>query len=1144
MSQRPLQNPLPPDVIDNQREASDPAKSVWVEANAGSGKTHVLTQRVLRLLLAGVPPDQILCLTYTKAAAAEMRRRVGGHLGAWALLSPEKLAEALRDITGYNASGAEQSRARTLFAHALDTPGGLRIQTIHAFCESVLHRFPVEAGVPIDFTVLEDHQREALVQRAREVVLAGGLAGSNEAKAVETLFGAMSDFVITEAIDDALARARPLRLILGDLHGAKARLRKIVGTGAETAESLRAELESGALITPAFCAEVAGLLGGDATKSAGRFANVLAALPKDRLTADDLLAAFLTDEGRGTPRNSLMTAAEKLRHPQQYALLEQEQRRVADLAEKLKQAQLIERSEALLDILAAILSHYERDKRARSFLDFDDLIATVGALFRDQSLGLWVRYRLDAGISHILVDESQDTNREQWEVVKLLAAEFFSGMSAADRPRTVFAVGDGKQSIYSFQGAAPELFQATGDAFAEAASYVSMKFERRELTTSFRTLPNILEAVDLVFRGREEAVLARNEVRHRTARSDKGGTVTLWEPLQVGKSPVDDAWPEQPVESLASAPRQVAQRIAREIRGWIESGRPLAQRGRAVRADDVLILVQTRGPLFHEIIRALNGEGLPTPGADRLLVTTHIAILDLLALGDVLLNTNDDLQLAALLRSPLFDLSEADLFELAQGRGGRRLWSVLKDSANPRAEAAYAELAAWRHTLDTARPYDVFAHVLYAAGGLKRFHSRFGPEVDDLFTEFLELSLEHEDAANPSLQGFLAEMRSREVTITRELAAAGSGVRIMTVHGAKGLESPIVILADAATKPQPRQLARAVLIDTDEGVLVHSNKKTDVPGTTDLRDKAEAASIREFWRKLYVAMTRAEDELYVTGALTPSAKKETQLSGSWYEAIKTALLTQSSTLRNADGEVSAIVYPVLQQAPAPAPASADAAAGSLTPLILPALPAHRERPVVRPSMAFEKSDDDWVLATAAEAVIDAEAARKEGIALHALLQHLTRLDREQWEPIATKALMALLPDSPERHAALAAKAIAILANPAHAEIFGPHSRAEVPFLVHAQRKGEPVTLAGRIDRLVVSEGRVLLVDFKSDANPPRTAADTPPAYLTQLGLYALVAGQLFPGSLVSAAILWTSLESLIELDRDALAEAVSAFTVR
>jgi ATP-dependent helicase/nuclease subunit A len=1135
---RPLQNPLPGEVVANQRAASDPAASVWVEANAGSGKTHVLTQRVLRLLLAGVPPDQILCLTYTKAAAAEMRRRVGGHLASWALLPPEKLAAALLDITGYNASSAEQNRARTLFAHALDTPGGLRIQTIHAFCESVLHRFPVEAGVPIDFVVLEDHQRAALVQRAREVVLAGGLSGSGEAGAVETLFGAMSDFVIAEAIDDALARARPLRQILADRPGAKARLRRIAGAGGETAAGLRAEIETGSLLTPAYCAEIVTLLGGDPAKSAGRFANVLAALPRDRLTCDDLLMAFMTDEGRGSPRTSLMTAAEKQRHPLHFARLEQEQRRVADLAEKLRGAQLIERSEALLDILAAIITHYERDKRARSFLDFDDLIETVGALFRDQSLGLWVRYRLDAGISHILVDESQDTNREQWEVVKLLAAEFFTGMSAADRPRTVFAVGDGKQSIYSFQGAAPELFQATGDAFAEAAAHVEMKFERRELTTSFRTLPNILDAVDRVFAGREAAVLARRAVQHKTARADRGGSVTLWEPIQVAKPAGSEAWPEQPVESLASAPRQVAQRIAREIRGWVDSERPLAQRGRAVRPDDVLILVQARGPLFHEIIRALNGEGLPTPGADRLLVTTHIAILDLLALGDVLLNSSDDLQLAALLRSPLFAVSEDELFALSHGRKGT-LWSVLRDRRHP----AYAELSAWRHGLDTERPYDVFAHILYAAGGLRRFHDRFGPEVDDLFTEFLELAFEHEDAANPSLQGFLAEMRSREVTITRELAGAG-GVRIMTVHGAKGLESPIVILADAATKPQPRQLARAVLIDTDERVLVHSNKKTDVPGTTLLRDKAEAASLREFWRKLYVAMTRAEDELYVTGALTPGIKPETQLSGSWYEAIKSSLIAGSSTVRNEAGEETTIVFPALQPAPAPVPAAVDAAGSLSGPLALPPLPARKARPVVRPSMAFEKTDADRTLATAAEAVVDAESARREGIALHALLQHLVRLERDQWETIATKALAALLPDSPARHAPLAAKAIAILTNPAHAEIFGPNSRAEVPFLIHAQRNGEPVTLAGRIDRLVVTPGSVLIVDFKSDANPPPDAASTPSSYVTQLGLYALVANQLFPGSVVQAAILWTSLESLLFLERKALAEAVSAFTMR
>jgi ATP-dependent helicase/nuclease subunit A len=708
-------------------------------------------------------------------------------------------------------------------------------------------------------------------------------------------------------------------------------------------------------------------------------------------------------------------------------------------------------------------------------------------------------------------------------------------------------VGDGKQSIYSFQGANPKLFNVTGDDFALRAGHVELEFARVPLTTSFRTLPGILEAVDKVFADpvRAAAVLAREPIVHRTARAERGGTVTLWPPIQSPQDQVaSDRWPLEAVDLARSAPRRVATRIAKEIAAWVRTGRPLGPRGRAVRPEDVLILVQTRAALFHEIIRALLSEGLPTPGADRLFVTTHIAVLDLLALGDVLLNTADDLQLAALLRSPLFDISEAELFAIAHNRTSS-LWQALRESPLPNAKAAHERLRGWRARLDFDRPYEFYASVLYAEGGLRRFHSRFGPEVDDLFAEFLDLALEHESVANPSLQGFLAEMRSRgEVTITRELGTSTHGVRVMTVHGAKGLEAPIVILADAATKPQGRQLVKPVLIEDKRGLLIHaSGRKDHVAATMPLRDEAEALQWQEFWRKLYVGMTRAEDELYVTGALTPATARETQLKGSWYEAIESSLRPESEMVA-ADSPDEAIVFPRSRPAPAARETPILGILARTMPLDLPPLPAHRVTPFVRPSSASEPTEATRALASAAEAAVDPATARREGIALHALLQHLSKLDRALWDAISLKALAALLPDAAEDHGRLAGKAISILERPELRHLFGTDSRAEVPFLMRARRKGEPVTLAGRIDRLVVRPDSVLVVDFKSDADPARHAADIPPAYATQLGLYALVAGQLFQGVEVRAAILWTSLESLLELPGHALAEAASAFTMR
>ena len=1124
-----------------QRRAADPAASIWVAANAGSGKTHVLTERVLRLLLSGVRPESILCLTYTKAAAAEMRERVAKRLAEWALADDADLAAKIAEVEGRAARPAELMRARTLFAHALETPGGLKIVTIHAFCESVLHRFPLEAGVPVDFTVVEEADRADMVQEARDSVLAEGLKGAPlVADAVAVLFERLSDFAITEAIDVALADSRKLKPLLGDAAGAKARLRRLIGFTDRTSAVLLDEIVAGRLVG---ASEIARLLAiTPPTRGGKNFEDRLARIDPAMPSPRHLLKLFLTAEGcvpKNFPKKAVGAADQALSD-----LFLEEAQRLEGLYKELTAATLIERSEALIDVIRAIVARYEAEKRARSLLDFDDLVARLHALLRHEGLGPWVQYKLDAGIAHVLVDESQDTNPEQWGVVEDLVAEFFAGEGAIERVRTVFAVGDEKQSIYSFQGADPRLFEATGRKFAIRADAAGRDFDRVRLRTSFRTLKGVLDAVDLVFQRDDirEAVLAiPGEPVHKTARSDAGGTVTLWPPIREAEDNSDpNEWPLEAPKSDMHAPRQVAERIAGQIRSWIDSGRPLGTRGRAVTADDVLILVQSRHVLFHELIRALLLKGLPTPGADRLEVTGHIAVKDLIALGDVMLNPADNLQLAALLRSPLFDISEDDLFGLAAGRSGT-LWEALAGSKLPQAEAAYRQLHRWRGRADFERPFEFFSRVLYAEGGLRRFHARLGREVDDVFAEFLDLTLNEEQSGQPSLQGLVAALRKRDVSIRRELAEAGGGVRVMTVHGAKGLEAPIVILADAASKPEPSQIGKPLYIaPTPRGpVLVHASARRDhVPATLALREADEANLRDEYWRKLYVGMTRAEDELYVTGTLTRTGSIES----TWYEAIETALRPHADILTQNDIEVE-LTYPAGRTVLPATGAAAEAALRDAEPLVLPALPEHQDRLVVQPSAAHELANIDLSLGTALEAGVDRATARAEGTALHALLQHLGRIAPEQRTRVAEKALQALLPEHKDSHADMAAKAMRLLADPELAWLFAGNSRAEVPFLVNARRNGAPVRLAGRFDRLIVDANTVTVVDYKSDANPPETPEAVQNAYLMQLGLYALVAGQLFPQHSVKAAVLWTRLESLMFLPKSLLAEAVSAFTV-
>ncbi len=1137
MSERRLRDPMPAAIGLAQRDASDPALSVWVRANAGSGKTYVLTARVLRLLLSGVKPEEILCLTYTKAAAAEMRSRVGERLGKWALASEGELVHDLTKLGGAPPTDKMLVRARALFAHTLETPGGLRIQTIHAFCEAILHRFPHEANVPFDFKVLEEHERDGMLQQARESVLAAGLRGSAQAGAVETLFGLLSDFSIEQAIIEALNQQRLLRRVLTDVPRARRELRQLVGP-VGTIDGILDEMSRGYTLNRHEHSQIFAV-------ASGEFVDRLREVDPSHPDTQALLDAYLTQADR-TPRKTLLKKANAALIPDIAQKLVDEADRLAALHQQLVAAELVARSEAMLEVVAAISAHYENQKRARSLLDFDDLIERLAQLLTEESQGPWVRYKLDAGISHILVDEGQDTNLQQWDVIDALVEDFFVGDSAADRPRTIFAVGDQKQSIFSFQGANPEEFVSAGHKYEFSARAVHAEVKRVPLRFSFRTLPEVLNAVDTVFNNRPDLRLGAMEdegLSHDTARADQGGSVTMWPPIQDVVDPADpDNWPTEPPQQMTqTAQRRVAERIAREIKGWIDSNRPLGPRGRPVRADDVLILVQVRSVLFHEIIRALIRAGVPTPGADRLAVTTHIGVLDMMALGDVLSNPGDDLQLAALLRSPLFDVSEEDLLAVAQPRGENvSLWRAMEASTLLSVRSAYDELHAWRRRLDFERPFNFYADVLYANGGLRRMRGRFGSEIDDVMAEFLDLALAHEQSDQPSLLGFLAELRSRDVTIKRELAEGGAGVRVMTVHGAKGLEAPIVIMADAATTERGRD-RRAVYMTAVPPLFFHaSSRDSHVPATLEYKDDADAEQVKEYWRKLYVAMTRAEDELYVTGYLT----KQGKVDGSWYEAIAQGLTPLCETIADADGNVSALVYPA--DRPTPAPIAPDAAVSRpvTQPLVLGTLPRQRPIPIIRPSTLDAPAAPERVFSTRLEEALDPETARLSGTALHALLQHLGKVDPVQREAVAARALETLLPTAPAQHAELARKAMSILTRPELAHLFGPDSRAEIPFFAEAERKGERIRVLGRIDRIVVNPTSVLLVDFKSDADPTMEPDRVKPAYLQQLGLYALVAGQLFPGRQVEAAILWTSLESLLKLPPAALADAAGGFTIQ
>lgn len=867
-----------------QQQAADPGRSTWLSANAGSGKTRVLTDRVARLLLEGVDPQRILCLTYTKAAASEMQNRLFARLGKWAMLADDRLDAQLAELGLGDAfagagEGAEALRrqARRLFARAIETPGGLKIQTIHSFCASLLRRFPLEAGVTPQFVEIEERAARLLREAVVEDIAAGARAGVVAGLARHWTgedFAALTE----EVARHRAAFARPLdagaaRRAFGLPPGLDAaRLVAEVFSGGE-ADLMR-------LLLPA----LAG--GGVRDQEAGRR---LAALRADRPGLADLElleGVLLTGRAAKEPFTAKIgsfpgKAAQKA-FPAM-AELEALMARVQDARPRRLALTAAERTAALHAFAAVFLPEYERRKAARGWLDFDDLIGRAARLLTDPAAAQWVLFRLDGGIDHILVDEAQDTSPEQWRVIELLAQEFSAGQGAREVRRTIFVVGDRKQSIYSFQGADLAVFERMQEDFRARLAGVGVALQVLTLDHSFRSAVPVLAAVDRTLAG--QAGLG-GPPSHLAYWEDLPGRVDLWPLVEHEEAPEPAEWYEAVDHVGTTHPdARLADALAAELARLVAAGAPIPDRGapggaRAITAGDVLVLVRRRSTLFHELIRACKQAGLPVAGADRLKLAGEMAIRDLGALLSFLVTPQDDLSLAGVLRSPLFGWTEDDLYRLAQPRPAE-LWEALRKERE--AHAATLEiLDDLRRQVDFLRPYELIDRMLTFHGGRRRLIARLGEEAEDGIDALLAQALSYERLEVPSLSGFVTWLASGEVEVKRQMDAAGGRLRVMTVHGAKGLEAPVVILPDAGPR-RPRSTAQILVSD---GLPLWAGATGAEPARLEAaRAELARAQQEEDRRLLYVAMTRAQEWLIVAG----SAGREARSAPCWHDLVAAGL---------------------------------------------------------------------------------------------------------------------------------------------------------------------------------------------------------------------------------------------------------------
>ncbi|KEJ90631.1 double-strand break repair helicase AddA [Sulfitobacter donghicola] len=1103
-----------------QITAARPDMSTWLSANAGSGKTRVLTDRVARLLLESVKPQHILCLTYTKAAASEMQNRLFKRLGEWAMMEDDSLREGLRDLGILKEVSSEQLReARTLFAQAIETPGGLKIQTIHSFCASLLRRFPLEAGVSPQFKEIEDRAAELL----RAEILDTMAEGQDAA-----LVADLADHYTGESFASLTQSITSNRELFVDL---PQDLNKLFDLPENfDISNLPRDIMDEAVAR--WMPDAITVLSAQSTKTMIALADKLRGINFDEPSIADLnklKSAMLTKEmqpRKNFPTKGAQTDLGKLLTP-----FEDLAQRTFESHDLQMRARNVARTGALHRFASVFIGRYEAEKQRRGWLDFDDLILRARALLNDPKVAAWVLYRIDGGIDHILVDEAQDTSPRQWDVIEKLADEFASGEGAREdeMARTLFVVGDKKQSIYSFQGADPREFDLKREAFQESLEAANMRFQNQSLDYSFRSSPAVLRVVDRTFNTLPDPRMDE-PMTHLAFKDALPGRVDLWPVVDLPKDESTKPDWTDPIDSKNKQPNTVvlAEQIAEQIKHLIEGEHYIPDEAkdrsmvrRRITAGDFLILVRGRMTgLFSEIIRACKAAGLPIAGADRLKVGAELAVRDIGALLSFLATPDDALSLATALRSPLFGWDEQALFTLSHHRPLKQdLWQYLRTQ-----EDRYPETLDTLHDLrsqvDFLRPYDLIERILTRHDGRKNLLSRLGTEAEDGVDALLGQALAYERTEVPSLTGFLEWMQADDLEIKRQIDSASDQIRVMTVHGAKGLEAPIVILPDTGTKKND---IRDDIIKMDGVPIWKPNAAEMTDGITAEIDALKDAQTQEGLRLLYVAMTRAEKWLIVAAA--DALPKD---GNSWYQMTEEALGHLNAVPFNdgpADGmrheEAGWDDLPVVEIERSETKEAVLETVFSTNPP-----PAPVKQVVLSPSI-----DLGGAKALAGEAGMDEEAAKAYGSLVHMLLENLASVDPALWDAASEQLLNHIDP-------ALAATAVeeakTVLENPDLAHVFHSDTLAEVAITAEL---GEQ-RLYGVIDRLIVADDYILAVDFKTNRTVPKTANDCPEGLLRQMGAYAHALQAVYPNHRIETAILWTQTGSLMSLPHETVTSAL------
>ncbi len=1112
-----------------QRAASDPAASVWVNASAGAGKTTVLTKRVTRLLLASVRPEKILCLTYTRAGAAEMANRVTETLSKWAVCDDATLEADLDALQHHAPTDWQRKEARRLFARVLSCAGGLRIRTIHSFCQEILSRFPLEAGLPPHFSLIEEQELKVLGNEVLDALLreAEAQPEGELAEALSILIAAQGEAGFAKMLKEVMRARRRLAETVDRVGGEKnliAETRRLLELEPDdTVENLRRDAM--ARLPEEGLRDMAARLAKDsATRQANGkiLSEILATAPRDRAAHFDAYRLlFLTKENE--PRKTVANKDNLLVIGE---LVAWEASRILSVLARIEAAEIAETTASVLAFGLAFAKRLTARKAARAGLDYDDLIAYTENLLRSEGMAPWILYKLDRGLDHILVDEAQDTSRAQWNIVQSLTEEFYAGSGAQEgRNRTLFVVGDEKQSIFSFQNANPEAFLSLRDIFSRRLQDAGKVLEKIPMHTSFRSAPAVLRTVDAVFaldtarQGVSQEPVLHKATRNRDG-SDKIGRVEVWPVLKQARDEdsEDGAWiMPTDYEDECDPQAELAGRIAEKIKGWLVRGEALPGEKRPIAPEDIMILLRRRGRFADLMVRALKANRIPVTGVDRMHLMRQLPVMDLLAMLRFVLLPEDDLNLATLLRSPLLGVSEEELMTLAMGRKGT-LWESVKASAELTAVRDYLE--AQLGAADFSTPFAYLSRLLTspcpanAESGRKALWARLGDEALDPLEELLNAAQSFGRGHAPSLQNFLHWLTQADAEIKREMDHGkkqdGGQVRIMTVHASKGLEAPIVFLPDTTSVPRSVDLDKFQW--SEAGIPLFLRRTPSFGAARRLWQAARDKQMEEYRRLFYVALTRAANRLYLCG--WAAGKNDGEAGESWYGLASAALRPLHEEALAAEAEI----------------AFADAE-GVLTPVCEARGDKTEKKPLpdwaLRRVAAAQTEDSGTPWREAREdSAATPDAAFARGRIIHRLLQSLPEIPAAR----RAEAVARFLGHSrhgltQEAREEIAREVLRLLEDERFAALFAAESLTEAPLT--GCIGGENVFR--QVDRLCLCGNEVWIVDYKTNRPPPERAEDIPEAYRRQVNEYRVLLRGIYPEKKARGFLLWTYAPRLMEV---------------